>query len=212
MKAGPRFIVLDQTAFYPESGGQPSDKGYIIHNGEKAIVLKVMKRGRDIFHYLNQNISVGEKIRGFIDWEPRLNNMKRHSAEHLLTGLFEEAGAGPKIYSDLEKLDFRPSQLTNEVVNKIELEFNRIVDENIPIRIYFSSREELDVGDDQRKKEFLKKIPQSIDQLRMVEILHYALTFCFGTHVNSTGEIGRLSELRLSKGKKGRKTVHFFLE
>jgi len=212
VKAGPKFIILDRTAFYPESGGQPSDTGKITYAGGETSVRKVMKRGKDIYHYLDGDIPVGTEIHGTIDWEPRHWNMRRHSGEHLLTGLFEKRGSGPKVYSDLERLDLKPSELDEETVREVEAEFNSIVDEDLPLRIFFVSREELDVGDDARKREFLAKIPRNIDRLRMVEIPEHALTFCFGTHVGSTGEIGRLSELTLSKAKKGRKIVHFFLE
>ena len=212
VKAGPRFIILDRTAFYPESGGQPSDTGVITHVGGEASVRKVMKRGRDIYHYLDGDIQVGTEVHGSIDWEPRHWNMRRHSGEHLLTGLFERRGSGPKVYSDLERLDFKPSELDEETVREVEAEFNAIVDEDIQLRIYYTSREELDVGDDVRKREFLEKIPRNIDRLRMVDIPGHALTFCFGTHIKSTGEIGRLTKLEFSKAKKGRKIVHFFLE
>ena len=212
VKAGPRFIILDRTAFYPESGGQPSDTGVITHVGGEASVRKVMKRGRDIYHYLDGDIPVGTEVHGSIDWEPRHWNMRRHSGEHLITGLFERRGRGPKVYSDLERLDFKPSELDEETVREVEAEFNAIVDEDIQLRVYYTSREELDVGDDVRKREFLEKIPRNIDRLRMVDIPGHALTFCFGTHVKSTGEIGRLTKLELSKAKKGRKIIHFLLE
>ena len=212
VKAGPKFVILDRTAFYPESGGQPSDTGAIAFEGGEAAVKKVMKRGKDIYHYLDADIPVGTRVHGGIDWEPRLYNMRRHSAEHLLTGLFEREGSGPKVYSDLERLDFKPSELAEETVRRVETEFNGIIDEDIPLRIYYTSREELDVGDDERKREFLEKIPRTVDRLRMVEIPGHALTFCFGTHVQSTGEIGRLAELTLSHAKKGRKVVSFLLE
>ena len=212
MKAGPRFIILDRTAFYPESGGQPSDTGVITYVGGEASVRKVMKRGRDIYHYLDGDIQVGTEVHGSIDWEPRHWNMRRHSGEHLLTGLFERRGSGPKVYSDLERLDFKPSELDEETVREVEAEFNAIVDEDIQLRIYYTSREELDVGDDVRKREFLEKIPRNIDRLRMVDIPGHALTFCFGTHIKSTGEIGRLTKLEFSKAKKGRKIIHFLLE
>jgi len=212
VKAGPKFVILDRTAFYSELGGQPSDTGVIVFEGGEAAVRKVMKRGKDIYHYLDTDIPVGTRVRGAIDWEPRLYNMRRHSAEHLLTGLFEREGSGPKVYSDLERLDFKPSELAEETVRRVETEFNGIIDEDIPLRIYYTSREELDVGDDERKREFLEKIPRTVDRLRMVEIPGHALTFCFGTHVQSTGEIGRLAELTLSHAKKGRKVVSFLLE
>ncbi|MBL7080875.1 alanyl-tRNA editing protein [Candidatus Bathyarchaeota archaeon] len=212
VKAGPKFVILDRTAFYPESGGQPSDTGKITYAGGENSVRKVMKRGKDIYHYLDGDIPVETEIHGTIDWEPRHWNMRRHSGEHLLTGLFENRGSGPKVYSDLERLDFKPSELDEETVREVEAEFNSIVDEDIPLRIFFASREELDVGDDARKREFLAKIPRNIDRLRMVDIPGHALTFCFGTHVGSTGEIGRLTKLTLSTAKKGRKIVHFLLE
>lgn len=211
VRAGPRFAVLDRTAFHPEAGGQPSDTGILIHEGGEVGVRKVMKRGRDIFHYTTEDILVGAQIHGVIDWEPRFYNMRRHSAEHLLTGLFEEASAGPKVYSDLERLEFRPSNLDEETVERVEAQFDEIVDEDAPVRIYHTSREELDVDGDERKRAFLEKIPRNIDRLRMVDISGYALTFCFGTHVRSTGEIGRLEKLELQEQRKGGRIVYFTL-
>ena len=211
IKAGPRFVVLDRTAFYPESGGQPSDTGVLRYGDQEAAVHKVMKRGRDIFHYLKGDIPVGSYVQGLIEWAPRYYNMRRHSAEHLLTGLFEREGAGPKVYSDLTRLDFKPSNLTEEAVRSVEAEFNRIVEADVPLRIYYASKEELEGEEDERKRAFLEKIPRSIGQLRMVEIPGHALTFCFGTHVRSTGEIGPLSVLELTTGRKGRRSVSFLL-
>ncbi len=212
VRAGPRFVVLDRTAFYPESGGQPSDTGFLEAGAEKVRVFKVLRRGREIFHYIDRNVPVGEEVRGFIDWEPRFLNMRRHSGEHLLTGLFEEEGAGPKVYSDLERLEFQPSDLTEEAVNRVGEKFNEVVDEDVPVRIYYVDREGLDVGGDERKASFLEKIPRNVQRLRMVEIGGHALTFCFGTHVRSTGEIGHLEKLEIAEGRKHRRIVHFALE
>lgn len=212
VKAGPRFVVLDRTVFYPESGGQPSDTGILSVDGDEAEVHKVMKRGRDIFHYLKGNLPVGASVHGVINWDARYYNMRRHSAEHLLTGLFEATGSGPKVYSDLTRLEFKPSNLTEETVRGVEFRFNDVVEADIPLSIYYTSRDELDIGDDMRKRAFLEKIPRAIEQLRIVEIPGYALTFCFGTHVRSTGEIGRLVDLSFTEGKKGRKNVTFLLK
>ncbi len=211
IKAGPRFVVLDRTAFYPESGGQPTDTGVLCVDDEEIAVHKVMKRGRDIYHYLRGDIPAGASVHGVIDWEPRYHNMRRHSAEHLLTGIFERQGSGPKVYSDLTRLDFQPSDLTEETVRLVEEEFNYVEEAEIHLRIYYTSREELEGEEDDRKRSFLEKIPRALDRLRMVEIQGHALTFCFGTHVRSTAEIGHLEELILSKGKKNRRTVSFTL-
>ena len=209
--AGPRFAVLDRTAFYPESGGQPSDTGYLKSGDREIRVNKVMRRGGEIFHYLGGDVALHAQVHGIVDWEPRFFNMRRHTAEHLLTGLFEEAGAGPKVYSDMGSLEFQPSNLTDEVVRRVGDRFNEVVDNNFPVRIFYMDRGELDVSGDERKESFLEKIPKDVQRLRIVEIVGFTLTFCFGTHVLRTGEIGRLAPLTLEEGRKGRKTVRFIL-
>jgi misacylated tRNA(Ala) deacylase len=211
VRAGPRFVVLDRTAFYPEGGGQPTDLGTLEADGKKHNVVKVMRRGPQIFHYLDGDIPEGATVHGVIDWERRFGFMRLHSGEHLLTGLFEAAGSGPKVFSSFSQLDFKPSDLDEETVQDVKRRFDEIVGMDVPIRIHYIDRDQLDVGDDERKKSFMEKIPQDVERLRMVEIGEYALTFCMGTHVKSTGEIGRLKSLKLEPKKKRRKIVYFEL-
>jgi Ser-tRNA(Ala) deacylase AlaX len=212
VKAGPKFVVLDRTAFYPDSGGQPSDIGILKHTGGVAHVSKTVKRGLEIFHYLDADISVGTAVHGIIDWPIRSWNMRRHSAEHLVTGLIEALGEPPKVFSDLEKLEYQPSSLTAEQIEGVRRRFDEIVDENAPVRVYYEDRAKIGVSSDPRKISFLQKIPRSVDRLRIVDIGTYASTFCFGTHVKSTSEIGHLAELRLEEAKKDKKIIHFRLE
>lgn len=211
VKSGPKFVVLDRTAFYPESGGQPSDSGVLVCGELKVRVFKVLKRGFEIFHYIEGELEKGAEVYGLIDWAHRFWNMRCHSGEHLLTNLFENAGAGPKVYSDLTRLEFMPSSLDEDDLKKVESEFKGAVEADLPIRIYYTDRSKVDVGDDARKLRFLDKIPRSVERLRMVEILGYSPIFCFGTHVKNTGEIGYLSSLRLESGRKNRKIVYFSL-
>ena len=211
VRAGPRYVVLDRTAFYPDGGGQPTDLGTLEADGTAYNVVKVMKRGPQIFHYLDGDLAEGTTVHGVIDWERRFNFMRLHSGEHLLTGLFEAAGSGPKVFSSFSQLDFQPSDLDEETVQSVRRRFDEIVDMDVPIRIYYTDRDQLDIGDDARKQSFLEKIPTGVERLRMVEIGGYALTFCMGTHVKSTGEIGRLRSLRLEPKKKRRKIVYFEL-
>ncbi len=211
VRAGPRFVVLDRTAFYPEGGGQPTDLGTLEAGGTRHRVLKVMSRGEQIFHYLDGDFEEGAEVHGVIDWERRFGFMRLHSGEHLLTGLFEVAGSGPKVFSSFSQLDFKPSDLDEETLQGVRRRFDEIVDMDVPVRIYYIDRDQLDVGDDARKQSFLEKMPPDVERLRMVEIGRYALTFCMGTHVKSTGEIGRLRSLRLEPKKKHRKIVYFEL-
>ena len=211
VKAGPRFVVLDRTAFYPDSGGQPNDVGVLRHAGGVSRVSKVVKRGLEIFHYLDSDIPVGTAVHGAIDWPTRSWNMRRHSAEHLITGLIEALGEPPKVFSDLEKLEYPPSSLTVEQVAGVRRRFDEIVDEDAAVRVYYEDRAKIDASGDPRKIGFLQKIPRGVDRLRIVDIGPYASTFCFGTHVKSTKELGHLVELRLEEAKKGKKIVHFRL-
>lgn len=212
LRAGPKFVVLNRTTFYPDSGGQPSDIGVLTHPGGVAHVSKAVKRGLEIFHYLDADIPVGTAVHGIIDWPTRSWNMRCHSAEHLVTGLIEALGEPPKVFSDLEKLEYQPSNLTVEQIEGVHRRFNEIVDEDATVRVYYEDRAKIDASGDPRKISFLQKIPRSVDRLRIVDIGPYASTFCFGTHVKSTSEIGHLAELRLEDAKKGKKIVHFRLE
>lgn len=212
VNAGPKFVVLDRTAFYPDSGGQLSDLGVLRYSGGEAKVGKAVKRGLEIFHYLDTDIPIGVRVHGIIDWPTRIWNMRRHSAEHLLTGLIEALGEPPKIFSDLEKLEYQPSNLTVKQIAVVGRRFDEIVDENVLVRIYYEDRAKIDASDDPRKISFLQKIPRSVDHLRIVDIGAYASTFCFGTHVKSTGEIGHLTELRLENAKKEKKIIFFKLK
>jgi len=211
-RTGPKFVVLDKTGFYPEGGGQPSDTGKLIVNGDEVKVIKVMKRGKQVFHYLSEDIAIGEKVHGEVDWDLRFKYMRLHSGEHLLTGLFESLGSGPKVFSSFSQLDFKPSEIDEEMVETVRKRFNEAIELDAPVDIYYTSREELDVGDDERKQSFLAKIPKNIETLRMVKIGTFAETFCMGTHVKSTGDIGKLKELSMESKKKRKKIVYFELE
>jgi Ser-tRNA(Ala) deacylase AlaX len=211
IKFGLKYVILDRTAFYPEGGGQPSDTGRIITEDKTFKVTKVLKRGNQVFHYLDGNINQWGKVHGVVDWDQRFWNMRRHSGEHLLTGLFESLDSGPKVFSNLEQLDFKPSELDEKTIRRVTNKFNSIVNANVPVKIYYLNREDLDVGNDERQKSFLEKIPQNVKELRIVEIGTHARVFCMGTHVKSTSEIGELKRIYLESKKKKRKIVFFEL-
>lgn len=212
VRSGPKYAILDRTAFYPEGGGQPCDTGTLIYDSEEVEVFKVIKRGSYIYHYLRDDIPQGIEVKGKIDWNRRFWNMRRHSAEHLLTGLLEEEVDNPKNYSDLEKLEYRDPELDKRTVEKVGDLFNDIIDRDLEVRVYYKDRDEVDVEGDPRKEAFLEKIPSNVKRIRMVEIGGYASTFCMGTHVKSTSDIGYLKNIELEKGKNGRRVIHFALE
>jgi Ser-tRNA(Ala) deacylase AlaX len=211
IKLGPKYAILDRTAFYPEGGGQPGDTGKIVTEDKIYSVTKVLKRGKQVFHYLDDDIYQKDNVRGVIDWDKRFWNMRRHSGEHLLTGLFESLDSGPKVFSNLEQLDFKPSKLNEDTIRRVSDKFNSIVDANVPVQIFYLNREDLDVVNDERQKSFLEKIPQNVKKIRIVKIGTHAQVFCMGTHVKSTGEIGGLKRIFFESKKKKRKIVFFEL-
>ena len=111
----------------------------------------------------------------------------------------EARGEPPKIFSDLEKLEYQPSSLTAEQIAAVGRRFDDIVDEDAPVHVYFEDRAKIDASGDPRKISFLQKIPRNVDRLRIVDIGTYASTFCFGTHVKNTAEIGKVRVAKIEK-------------
>lgn len=79
-------VILDQTAFYPDGGGQPGDIGYFSNNGKKIIVKNTVKEGNSIIHLIDGKLKVGDKVHGVIDWDHRYTLMKHHTGTHLVNG------------------------------------------------------------------------------------------------------------------------------
>jgi len=175
-------VILDQTCFYPTSGGQPCDLGYL--NGVK--VLDVYKEGDEIVHLLENQIE--EKyVKGIIDWGRRFENMQQHTGQHILSQSFV-IFFGKKAYSTSlhigeshNKIDIF-GEYTKKDIETVENLANDIVFENRKVKCYFAEREEI--------KDRLRKIPEGIKKLRIVEIEDFDLTACGGTHLLNTGEIG----------------------
>lgn len=212
LQSGPKYVVLDKTVFYPEGGGQPCDTGVLKWNGEELSVFRVLKRGSQIFHYLEGSIPKGVEVKGKIDWDQRFWNMRRHSAEHLLTGLIEKRGISPKVFSNLERLEYIDEKVNDKLLEDVAVELNYIVETGLRVEAYYERREKVEVDGDPRKKAFLANIPRNIELIRMVEIGEHALTFCMGTHVRTTSDIGKLADLTLEEARRGRQIVKFLLE
>ena len=98
-------VVLENTAFYPEGGGQPCDLGVL---GD-AIVTDVQEKGDEVIHYVDKALEVGSEVQGKIDWERRFDLMQQHSAEHIVSGMFHEKygynNVGFHMGSDMITLD-----------------------------------------------------------------------------------------------------------
>ncbi|MEM2914254.1 MAG: alanine--tRNA ligase-related protein, partial [Candidatus Bathyarchaeia archaeon] len=143
-------VALDQTAFYPEGGGQPSDRGFLIFNGKQVRVIDVQKSGGIILHFLEGPVPAeNQEVSGKIDWKRRISLMRHHTATHLVMGAARRV-LGEHVWQsgaqkDVERtrLDItHPKRLTTKEINEIERLANRVVMDNLPVETFWMPREE----------------------------------------------------------------------
>jgi len=202
-------VTLDQTAFFPSGGGQPSDAGLLRWPGGEARVLDIKKDGASARHDLDGPVpSEGQIVRGILDWDRRFAIMRHHSALHVLVGavyhLFGALVTGGAIYPDRARMDFSLEDLNKDRVAAIEGEANRVIGENRRILVRFVSREEFERSDLTRLARNL--LPPEIREVRVIEIEGFDAQADGGTHVANTSEIGRLAVTKTeNKGKTNRR-------
>ena len=210
LKVQDKYIILDQTAFYPEGGGQLSDKGYIIVDGQRYPVKYVFKIGDVIVHELSRSIhkiKPGIATIGEIDWERRSTLMRHHTATHVLLAAARrvlgdhvwQAGAHKDV--DKARLDITHyKRLSSKEVKAIEKEANKIVLSDLKVKARFMERMEAE-------KKYGSKlyqggvVPGRI--IRVVSIDRIDHQACGGTHVERTGEIGLIKILRTERIQDG---------
>ncbi len=188
-------LVLENTAFYPEGGGQPSDIGYI----DDAKVIHVSEKENKIYHEVNKKIEVGNLVECKIDFKKRLSNMQNHTAEHIVSGLickkYNATNIGFHIGKDFTTMDFNV-EISEKELREIEKLANEAVYKNIEVIEKVYSPEELKNISYRSKKELKEDI-------RLVKIGDYDICACCGVHVSKTGEIGIIKLLKVEKYKSG---------
>lgn len=175
-------VVLDQTAFYPEGGGQPGDTGTL----DSVRVLDTHARGEEIVHDCDAPLTPGSAVQGTIDWARRFDYMQQHSGEHIVSGIihrrFGYENVGFHMGADMVTIDFS-GMLTMDDVREIEREANEAVWANLPIVVSWVD------GEEKANAVYRSKKPIS-GVLRLVSIPAIDVCACCGTHVSMTGEIG----------------------
>ncbi|MDO4308338.1 MAG: alanyl-tRNA editing protein [Eubacteriales bacterium] len=188
-------ILLDQSAFYPEGGGQPSDIGYL----NETEVKEVHEKGEELLHYTDEPLEPGTEVTGRIDWERRFDLMQQHSGEHIVSGLIHEAfgydNVGFHMGSDIITIDFN-GMLDERQMAEIEAKANQKIWENSQVEITYPSPEELKELPYRSKKELTGKV-------RIVRFPGADICACCGTHVTHTGEIGMVKLLSVVKFREG---------
>ncbi len=175
-------LILDRTAFYPTSGGQPNDLGKI---GD-ANVLDVRDEGDEILHLVDRKPSDPD-VNGCVNWPRRFDHMQQHTGQHLLSAMFQERFGLPTVSfhlgAELSTIDVRGPEPTEAILEGAERAANQIIFEDRPVNVRYGTADQLSqLG--VRKEVDRKGI------LRAIEIEAVDLQPCGGTHVKRTGQIG----------------------
>ena len=194
VQGGQWHIVLDQTAFFPEGGGQPGDQGTL----DTVRVLDTRERGDAIVHITDGPLTPGTSVTGELDWALRFARMQCHSGEHVLSGLAHSlygcTNVGFHMGEDQVILDF-DKELTPQQLTVLEDRANQIITENRPVTARYPAPEELAALDYRSKLDLT-------EQVRIVTIAGCDVCACCAPHVTCTGEIGlvKLVDARRHRG------------
>jgi len=208
-----KFIVLDNTLFYPASGGQPYDTGTITtESGTEYKVVYVGKFNNQISHEVdNPGLKPGDKIKGKLDWDRRYKLMRYHTAAHVLSEVIHKK-TGAKITGnqlDLEKgrIDLDLENFDREAIHQYGDEANQIIKKELEVKKTFMSAEE--AFKDPDLFSLKNALPPDIKELRIVEVDGYDKKACGGTHVNNIKEIGEIEILKADNKGKNNRRIYF---
>lgn len=195
-KEGKRFVVLNETAFYPTGGGQPHDTGTL--NGVS--VFDVEKIAGEIRHFVEGEVTEENGVvYGNINWERRFDHMQQHAGQHILSAAFEQLydmeTVGFHLGSDTVTIDLDGTELTKEMIVAVEKRANQIILEDYPIETRWVTSTELPHYP-------LRKQPQVEGDIRLVIIPNYDYNGCGGTHPKSTGEVIGIKLLKWERQRK----------
>ncbi len=186
-------LVLDRTAFYPASGGQPCDLGTVAG----LPVVDVQSEDERILHFVRGGVlPVDASVEGRIDWSRRFDHMQQHTGQHILSQAFLRTVGAPTASFHMSRetstLDLTIGSLEPRQVEAAEDLANRIVFENRPVLIRFLEQEDLTGGS-------LRKVPARSGVLRIIEVEDFDRSACGGTHCRSTAEVGLIRVVGLER-------------
>ncbi len=207
-----KFVVLDQTIFYPKGGGQPWDTGKIVRDNDIFNVVYVGKFSGAISHEVDRpGLKEGDKVHCILNWHRRYKLMRSHTAAHVFASLLcKETGAlitGNQLGEDKIRFDFSLEEYNREILERYIDKTNQLVGRNIPVKWY-----------ELRKEEAMKipgvvkmaeAFPPNIPSLRIVEIVGVDKQADGGTHVKNLEEVGHIRLLKTENKGKNNRRVYF---
>ncbi|WP_027626559.1 alanyl-tRNA editing protein [Clostridium lundense] len=194
------LIVLDRTAFFPEGGGQPADKGCI----DDIEVIDVFEKDNIIYHVV-EKIPENKIVKCKLNFDRRFYYMQQHSGEHLLSAvlykMYNTNNDGFHMGDDYITIDNSIINMTEDMVKAVEVMANKYIYKDLPILSYFVENEDLE-------ELKLRKECKVEENIRIVEIKGIDIIACCGTHVCSTGEIGLIKIIK-TENYKGMTRIYF---
>ncbi len=209
-------VTLDRTVFYPTGGGQPHDTGVLRWDRGEARVTDVRKRGDEVVHTVEGDVlPVGTPVESEIDWERRHRLMRTHTALHVLCGVIWNEWGVPVTGGNMEplsaRMDFELDPTPEGFGARVEELVAAEVAADRPIEVSFLPRAEA-VLDEALIRTKVSLVPESVAEIRVVDIVGLDKQADGGTHVRSTGEVGRVRVVKTESKGKGNKRVRIAVE
>jgi alanyl-tRNA synthetase len=203
-------LLLSRTAFYPTSGGQPFDTGLLRATLRDGTVVKVPveqveedEEGK-LWHFLPKPLAAGTHVEGQIDWQRRFDHMQQHTGQHLLSAVFAKELQASTVSFHLGEctstIDLAGGPLAHHSLERVERIVNEIIGEDRPVTTRYVSRDDAEA---MLSKGELRKLPDRLGTIRLIDIADCDKNACGGTHVRSTGQIGGLLIRTLEKVSRG---------
>ncbi|MDG6219181.1 MAG: alanine--tRNA ligase-related protein, partial [Candidatus Thermoplasmatota archaeon] len=205
---GKTLAVFDQTAFYPEGGGQPGDYGWIrTSSGQQLPVENTTKQDNGIIHHINGSVSTGDIIHGEINWDQRYQLMKHHTGTHVVNGALQKIlgdhiwQAGSQLGIKNARFDYAHfKSLSDTEMQEVEQQANQFISENIPVEKQTFERNTAE------KKYGFRLYQGGVPPGNTIRVLHIPgvdVEACGGTHLNNTGEIEKIRLLKSERIQDG---------
>lgn len=203
-------IQVDKVLFYPRGGGQPDDKGVVVHNDKEYEVTGIRKEEGNLVLLVDGDFSVGDKVVQKIDWDYRYRLMKHHTSLHVLSAVvwdkFEAKVTGGTIYENKARLDFDLAEFNKDMAQDLVAETNKLLQQGLEVDVKFVPRDEAE-KDPNLIRTKINLLPKNITELRLVKIGDVDIQADGGLHVKNTDEIGEIELLKTENKGKGRKRI-----
>ena len=198
-------VLLDRSAFYPTSGGQPFDTGMM----GPARVVDVNVADGEVWHTVSQALLVGETVHCTIEWDRRFDHMQQHAGDHMIAGalhrLMGGVTIGLHISEQVSTIDVAMpegvTRISDEDIRRIEQDVNEHIQRDVPIRCWFPEADELAALP-------LRKAPTVTEHVRIVAIGDDEMVACGGTHPATAGQLGLVKILSVAPAR-GKMRVTF---